>query len=61
MRRRYPVKKDGLLIDSGETENLHCEFIIPQAITFVIIYLMIWLDSKNKDIGWDITTFYDLL
>ncbi len=58
--RKYPAKKDKLKIDSGETERLHCDFIIPAKVKTIFVYSNACLDPKDLDLGWDVTSFYDL-
>jgi hypothetical protein len=57
-RIEYPVKKDQLRIDSGETEKLYAEFLIPSSVSAVFVYSLACMDPDDPDLGWDVTTFH---
>jgi hypothetical protein len=55
--RDYPIKKGHFRIDSGESDRLDCDFIVPADISAVFIYSRACLDPKDPDLSWDVTTF----
>jgi hypothetical protein len=56
--RTYPMKEGRFRIDSGESDRLDCDFIVPAEISAVFIYSRACLDPDDPDLGWDVTTFH---
>jgi len=48
-------------IEPGESEELHCDFVIADTLRTVEIYTYVKNEAKpNKEIGWNLTTICDL-
>lgn len=60
-QRDYPLREDKVEIHPGESERLYCEFIIPAAIKTIVAYSLLTLDREESDLGWDCTTYHDIL
>ncbi len=56
----YPTRRDKVKIDSGETDHLYCDFIIPAEVKTIFVYSNACLDPKDPKLGWDVTSFHDL-
>jgi hypothetical protein len=48
-------------LEPGENEEVHCDFVIADTLRTLEIYTYVKNDAKpNREIGWNLTTIYDL-
>jgi hypothetical protein len=55
---KHQMKEGGLRIDSGESDRLDCDFIIPAGVTAAFIHSRACLDPDDPRLHWDVTTLY---
>lgn len=60
-RHRCNFQKNLFEVEPGEVQDIHHDFIIPGSVETVLIYSYLQnIKKRNRDIGWDMTTFHDL-
>lgn len=59
--REWQFPEQRAEVEPGETEVLHCDFVVPAVIERVLLYTYITNHEKRgRDIGWSDTTVVDL-
>lgn len=48
-------------IEPGETQELHHDFVIPSGVKTILVYSYLKnIKKRNREIGWNTTTYYDI-
>lgn len=59
--RELDLKKDKHEIEPGESQGIDCDFILGEEVEVIAIYTYLKNKSKRgREIGWDLTTVYNL-
>jgi len=49
-------------VEPGEVQELHHDFVIPDTIKTVLVYSYLKnIKKRNREIGWNLITFYDIV
>ena len=58
---RCNFQKDLFEVEPGEIQEIHHDFLIPEENGTILIYSYLQnIKKRNRDIGWDLTTFHEL-
>lgn len=58
---RSNFQKNLFEVEPGEVQEIHHDFVVSSHIRTVLIYSYLQnIKKRNRDIGWDLTTFHDL-
>lgn len=60
-RHRCDYQKDLFEVEPGEIQEIHHDFIIADRVKTILVYSFLQnVRKRNRDIGWDLTTFHNL-